>query len=321
MGTEVIQLRHVPVMVKEVIDFLKVRNDGKYIDATIGFGGHSLAILHASSPKGIVVGCDVDPFALEVAKQRLKDFGERFQPILSCYSELDKYLPLGEWDGVLFDLGAGLYHFELPERGFSFQQDGPLDMRYNTEWETTAADIVNNYSYEELVRLFKYIGGEPFARPIARAIEQRRQIAPIKTTRELAQLIEKSVPKRIGDVHPATRVFMALRIAVNRELERLSMGLETAFRLLKPRGRLVVITFHSGEARLVKEFGKRYSRNYEVVAEVDKPEFRKARPPQLRWITQHPIKPSREELAINLRARSAAMYVMEKLSPEDSMGV
>jgi len=311
---------HVPVMVSEVLQYLGVRAGGRYIDATVGLGGHAEAILEASSPGGQLVGCDIDPEAVEGAQQRLQRFGDRVQILRCSYEELADRLPLEQWDGVLFDLGAGSYHFDRPERGFSFQKDGPLDMRFDPETEETAADIVNRASFEELVELFKEVGEEPFARRIARAIERQRQLAPIRTTRELALLTERVVPVRPQKIHPATRVFMALRIRVNRELERLRRGLDVARRLLKPGGRLVCITFHSGEVRVVREFGRRWSRDYDYPGEVDVPELRQPRPPQLRWVVDHAIRPTEEEIEQNPRARSASLFVLEKLALDEKEG-
>lgn len=306
-------------MLEEVLEYIQVRPGGAYVDATVGLGGHAEAVLAHSAPNGVVVGVDIDPVALQQASQRLSHYGDRFRPIRSCFSQLAELLPHEQWDGILFDLGAGHYHYQDPSRGFSFQHDGPLDMRFDPEGETTAADLVNRLSFEELVTLFKKVGGEPFARPIARAIEQQRRLAPIRTTRELTQLIERVVPVRVGRVHPATRVFMALRIAVNREFERILKGLEAAVRLLKAGGRLCVLTFHSGEVQLVRQFARRWTADYEVVGEVDRPEFRRPRAPVMRWVVRHGIRPREQEVEANPRARSASLFVLEKVAALDGV--
>jgi 16S rRNA (cytosine1402-N4)-methyltransferase len=200
------------------------------------------------------------------------------------------------------------------ERGFSFQQDGPLDMRMDTRESFSAADLVNTASAEELARIFWEFGGERESRRFARAVVREREAKPISTTRTLAELIERLAPRRGAKTHPATKVFQALRLAVNDEIGSLQRGLEGAVKLLRPGGRLAVITFHSLEDRLVKDFGRVRTRDYTFTGGVDVPELREPRAPELSWVTRKAIKPGVQELSENLRARSAQLRALEKLT-------
>jgi len=304
---------HRPVMVEAVLQALRVRQGGAYVDATLGGGGHAEAILEASAPDGELLGCDIDPEAVAAARSRLARFGERARIERGSYTELSRWGAAEAWDGALFDFGASSFHFDSARRGFSFQEEGPLDMRFDPDQEETAADLVNRADPEELARIFRELGDVRPARRLARRIAEARRRGSIETTRELVSLIEETLGTRRGRIHPATKVFMALRMAVNRELERIREGLEAAWRLLCPGGRLVCLTFHSGEVRAVRAFGRKLAASYETHGEVDLPEFRRPRPPQLRWIARRAIRPSQEEIAGNPRARSAALYAMEKL--------
>jgi 16S rRNA (cytosine1402-N4)-methyltransferase len=227
---------------------------------------------------------------------------------------LAEWVPAESCDGVLLDLGVSSPQLDHPERGFSFQEDGPLDMRQDQRQTLTAATLINRASAEELARIFWEYGGERDSRRLARAIEHDRKLRRFETTRELAGLIERVNPRRGQKAHPATRVFQALRIAVNDELGLLRTGLSVVWKLLKPGGsRLAVITFHSLEDRMVKEFGRTLERDYRVEGSVDLPEFRRPARAELRWVQRKAIVPSADELAENPRARSAQLRLMEKI--------
>lgn len=300
-------------MLAEVLEALRPRPGGWYADGTAGGGGHALAILQASAPDGWLFGCDRDGEAIKAAKARLAGFAGRFELQRGPFSELAGWVPPGSCDGVLFDLGVSSPQFDWPERGFSFQQEGPLDMRMDQRQELTAAKLVNELEPEELARIFYELGEERQSRRIARGIEQERGKVRIETTRQLAELIERIMPRRGAKTHPATRVFQALRLAVNDELGMLRQGLAAGLTILKPGGRLAVITFHSLEDRIVKEFGRKLEKDYEVEGELDLPELRKPARPQLKWVQRKAIQPSEAEVRENPRARSAQLRVMEKI--------
>ena len=219
----------------------------------------------------------------------------------------------GGCDGIVADLGVSSHQLDTAARGFSFLRDGPLDMRLAGGGGQTAADLVNGLPAEALAEIFSELGDERHARVIARVIEREREHHPITSTLQLADLVERVVPRRGAATHPATKVFMALRMAVNDELGALNRGLQAAWRALRRTGRLAVITFHGGEVRCVRRFGRERERDYEVPGEVDVPELRRPRPAQLRWVTRRAIVPGPEEIARNPRARPAQLRVMEKL--------
>ena len=300
-------------MVAEVLAALRPEPGGRYVDGTTGGGGHAAAILRASTPSGWLFGCDRDGAALEAAAARLSAFGSRFELKRGSFSELADWLEPESCDGVLLDLGVSSPQLDWGERGFSFQQSGPLDMRMDTRQTFTAARLVNEASVDELIRIFRDLGEEPEARRLARVIENERRLRRFETTRQLAELIERVSRRRGKRLHPATRVFQALRMAVNDELGALGCGLEAAIKILKPRGRLAVITFHSGEVRLVKEFGREFSRDYALPGEVDVPELRRPIAAKLKWVQRKSIRPGADELAANPRARSAQLRVFEKI--------
>lgn len=304
---------HKSVMTAEVSDALSPKPGGRYADGTLGGGGHAEAILATSSPTGWLFGCDRDGAAVEAAKQRLAKFAGRFEIRRGNFSELADWVPPGSCDGVLFDLGVSSPQLDVAERGFSFQQEGPLEMRMDLRQGITAADLVNNESAEELARIFWEYGGERDSRRFAKAIVHDRETRRFETTRQLAELIERLSPRYGRKAHPATKVFQALRIAVNDEIGSLKRGLETAMKILKPGGRLAVITFHSLEDRIVKDFGRAGARDYTFAGGTDVPELREPRAPELKIITRKAIAPGETELAENPRSRSAQLRVFEKI--------
>lgn len=310
MGNEFI---HQPVMLAEVLEALRPRSGGRYADGTLGGGSHAAAILRASSPGGRLYGCDRDPAAVEAARERLREFSGRFEIRQGNFSELAEWIEPGSCDGVLLDLGVSSPELDCAERGFSFQQDGPLDMRFDPGQPVTAADLVNGLSEAELSRLFWELGDEPESRRYARAIVQERRHGRFDRTGQLARLIERLTPRRGSRLHPATRVFQALRMATNEEVESLKSGLAAAWRVLRAGGRAAIISFHSVEDRIVKDFGREKAREYTVRGEVDLPDFREPRAAEGRWVARKPIVPDETEVRENARARSAKLRVIEKI--------
>ncbi len=303
---------HQPVLYQEVINALMPRSPGKYVDATVGAGGHAWGILEASSPEGQLLGLDRDPQALALASQRLSIFSGRYTLIQAAYDTLLTQLHIVGWEsvnGILFDLGVSSMQLEQAERGFSFLQEGPLDMRFDPADPLTAADLVNTLSETALADLIWRYGEERYARRIARAIVQNR---PLSTTRQLAEVIRRAVGRYPHEIHPATRTFQALRIAVNRELERLEAALPQAVTALAPGGRLAVIAFHSLEDRIVKQFFRREST--QCLCPPQQPQCTCGHQATLREITRHPITPQEDEIRSNPRARSARLRVAEKIA-------
>jgi 16S rRNA (cytosine1402-N4)-methyltransferase len=304
---------HKPVMAAEVLDALRPGPGGRYADGTVGGGGHAANILNASSPTGWLFGCDRDGAAVEAARVRLTEFAGRFEIRHGNFAELAGWIPASSCDGVLLDLGVSSPQLDSPGRGFSFQHAGPLDMRMDAQQLLTAADLVNRVSAGELARIFWEFGGERESRRFANAIVNDRRQQRFETTRQLADLLERLAPRHGKKTHPATKVFQALRIAVNDEIGSLKLGLEVVMKILKPGGRLAVITFHSLEDRVVKDFGRARARDYTFTGGVDVPELRAPRAPELKWVTRRAIKPGEVELGENPRSRSAQLRVMEKL--------
>jgi 16S rRNA (cytosine1402-N4)-methyltransferase len=300
-------------MVAEVLNALKPKPGGHYADGTLGGAGHSAGILTASSPTGWLFGCDRDGVAIKAARERLAKFSGRFEIRHGNFAELAEWIPEASCDGVLLDLGVSSPQLDSPERGFSFQHDGPLDMRMDAQQLLTAADLLNDIGVEELAGIFWEFGGERESRRFARAIVRQSERQKFETTRQLAELIEKISPRRGRKTHPATKVFQALRIAVNDEIGSLKRGLDAAVKILKPGGRLAVITFHSLEDRTVKEFGRERTRDYVFAGKVDVPELREPREPELKWVTRKAILPGEVELKENPRSRSAQLRVLEKI--------
>jgi 16S rRNA (cytosine1402-N4)-methyltransferase len=297
---------HLPVLLEETMRFLSPTESGRYCDATVGLGGHARAILERSAPNGHVTGIDRDGDALELAKESLAPFGNRVRLVHARFSQIRSVLDQAEalpLDGCIADLGVSSVQLDRPERGFSFRQSGPLDMRMDRSGGETAADLVQRMDEDELARVLHDLGEERFARRIAAALVQSRESGPLTTTGALASLVARSVHSREPGKDPATRVFQALRIAVNDELAELDRFLQDAPGCLRPGGRLVVIAFHSLEDRMVK-------RRFKALAGGDS-----ATPgtPRFRILTKHVVTASESELATNPRARSAKLRAAERL--------
>jgi 16S rRNA (cytosine1402-N4)-methyltransferase len=305
---------HTAVLVPEVLTALSVRASGSYLDATFGRGGHSEAILNELIADGRLICLDRDPTAVAYARarfagdSRVTTFQARFSQLAECADAVQPGLRL---DGILFDLGVSSPQLDDAERGFSFMQDGPLDMRMSAGQGPSAADVVNSASEAELVRIFRELGEERHAVRIARAIVADRKARPFERTLELAQLIARVARGRTERKHPATRVFQALRIHVNGELGELEKGLSAALERLAPHGRLAVISFHSLEDRMVKQFMRRHSSVDPVYAGL--PEIPAHARPLLKLVGKS-IEPGPNEVASNPRARSARLRVAERLA-------
>jgi 16S rRNA (cytosine1402-N4)-methyltransferase len=301
---------HKPVLYQEIIHALQPKSSGRYIDGTIGAGGHARGILEACSPDGCLLGFDLDSQALALARETLAPYGQRVILTQASYLSLLETMQHLGWDsvdGIVIDLGVSSMQLDTPERGFSFQVDAPLDMRFNRDDGLTAAQLINTTPEADLVNILFQYGEEPRARKIAKMIIQAR---PVTTTSQLAEIVKKVYPGH-SRVHPATRTFQAIRIAVNDELSALEETLPRALQALRPGGRLAVISFHSLEDRIVKDFFRRESKElinppYEKIYEVE----RKA---TLKEINRKPITPSADEIQNNQRARSSKLRVVEKL--------
>jgi len=300
---------HVSVLYQQIITALRPKSSGCYVDGTVGAGGHAWGILTQSSPDGKLLGLDVDQNALEIARNRLSEFKDRVRLVHSSYVALSSELLASGWDhvdGIVVDLGVSSMQIDTPERGFSFLKDGPLDMRFDPSRSVSAADLINNSTESELANLLWQYGEERASRKIARAIINAR---PLDTTLQLAGLIEKTVGKS-GKIHPATRSFQALRIAVNKELSSLSDFLPQAVESLSPGGRLAVISFHSLEDRIVKQFFRLESRD--CICPPEQPVCTCDHHASIIEITRRPIEADIEEKRQNPRARSAKLRVAEK---------
>jgi 16S rRNA (cytosine1402-N4)-methyltransferase len=306
---------HTTVLLEEAVDGLKIKPDGIYVDCTLGGAGHSSLILSKLGEKGKLYAFDQDEIAIANAKEKLSIYGDRLKIIKSNFlylkDELEN-LGIDQVDGILYDLGVSSPQLDTPERGFSYHHDAPLDMRMDSEAGLSAYDVINHWSYEDLVRTFFRYGEEKFSKQIARKIEAAREVKPIETTFELVELIKEGIPapaRRKGG-HPAKRIFQAIRIAVNDELAVFEKSLQQAIELIKPGGRISVITFHSLEDRICKVTFKKAS---------DMPDLPPGLPiipdefqPVLKLVTRKPILPSEEELEQNNRARSAKLRIAEK---------
>lgn len=301
---------HQPVLYHEIILALQPKSGGRYVDGTVGAGGHARGILEASAPDGCLLGLDVDPQALALARETLAPYGERVRLARASYTSLPHQLAALGWeavDGILLDLGLSSMQLDTPGRGFSFQQDAPLDMRFDPQAALTAADLVNSLPGDELADMLYRYGEEPAARRIAQAIIRAR---PLRTTLQLASVIEAVLP-RTGRIHPATRTFQALRIAVNAELDQVEAALPQAAAGLRSGARLAVISFHSLEDRLVKEYFRRESRD--CLCPARQPVCTCGHHATLKEVNRKPITPGADEIAVNPRARSAKLRIAEKL--------
>ncbi len=305
---------HQAVLLNETVERLKPRPGGVYIDGTLGSGGHAEAILMAMAGQGLFIGIDRDPEALARAGARLAPYGEGVRLVHANFAEMAEVVReagVTQVDGIVMDLGVSSNQIGTPARGFSFQDDGPLDMRMDTTKPVTAEMLVNERSEAELSDCFRGLGEERRARGVAKAIVRAREDAPIRTTGRLAEIVSRAVGGRRGRIHPATRVFQALRMWVNEELESLKDGLEAGIRLLAPDGRMAVISFHSIEDRIVKHgFADHVGRMVSLAAGGEAWEGRE---PRMRKVTRKPVTASEAELEENPRARSAKLRVAERL--------
>lgn len=307
---------HVPVLLQEVLEGLAIREDGTYVDCTIGGAGHSLEILRRLGPRGRLIGFDQDEEALAAAQQRLAPFLDQVRLVRTNFQRIAQVvdeLQIGPVDGVLMDIGVSSHQLDEAERGFSFHQEAPLDMRMDRSNPVSAAVVVNQWPEEELARVIWEYGEERWAKRIAQFIVQARERAPLRTTTDLVDVIKAAIPagaRREGG-HPARRTFQAIRIAVNDELGVLQRGLEGALQVLAPKGRLAVITFHSLEDRLVKQTFARWVNPCTCPPEA--PVCTCGKKPLVRHVTRKPVTASPAELEANPRARSAKLRVVEKL--------
>jgi 16S rRNA (cytosine1402-N4)-methyltransferase len=302
---------HLPVLYHEIIHFLQPRAGGLYVDCTVGAGGHAQGILEASNPDGKLLGLDLDPQALALAQKRLISFGGRVVLKQASFVTLGVQLESLGWpavQGILLDLGVSSMQLDTPERGFSFRSEAPLDMRFDPEASITAADLVNNLPEAELADLIYQYGEERRSRAVAQAIVAAR---PVNTTRQLAEVIAKVTRSGKPGIHPATRTFQALRIATNRELEAIEEVLPQSVEALAPGGRLAVISFHSLEDRIVKQFFRRESR--ECLCPPKQPQCTCGHKASVMEITRKPVRSSEMETLENPRSRSSRLRIAEKI--------
>lgn len=305
---------HTPVLLQEVVELLQPCRGGLYVDCTLGGGGHAEEILRAAGPDGKLIALDWDMEAQESSRERLRGYGDRVQLVRANFAEVEQVLMsigVTAVDGMMFDVGVSSRQFDEPSRGFSFQREGPLDMRMNRDSGVTAQEVLSNESVEELTRIFRVYGEERRARAIAQRIERERAFRPLETTADLVRVVESVLGPKRGAIHPATRVFQALRIHVNRELENLQHGLRGAVNMLKSGGRLAVISFHSLEDRIVKQFFVQMSTG--CVCPPALAACACERKEVLRVITRKPVTATEAEVRQNPRARSAKLRVAEKI--------
>jgi 16S rRNA (cytosine1402-N4)-methyltransferase len=312
-----VEFKHVSVLAREVIDWLQPRSGGVYLDCTLGGAGHSRLLLEGSSPDGRLLGLDRDPAALAAAAIELESFGERITMQHGNFAEAQELVAqndFDQFDGILLDLGVSSHQLDTEERGFSFRGEAPLDMRMDPTRGRTAADVIAELSPEELTRIFYEYGEERWSRRIVRRIVETRTERPITTTRELAELVADVVPRSADTIriHPATRVFQALRIEVNGELDAIREGLAAVVPLLKTGGRLAVISFHSLEDRIVKHFIRDQALSCDCPPRL--PVCSCSRVAILKVLTRRGVKATTEEVAANPRSRSAILRVAEKLT-------
>jgi len=303
---------HVPVLLDEVIAGLQAQRGGYFVDCTVGLGGHAAAILEKISPSGRLLGIDADPEAIKASQDKLSDYGEAVTLVNDNFVNLEdicKRYHFHPVDGILFDLGVSSLQLDTAERGFSFHLDAPLNMRFDPGQGLTASDIVNSFSEQELAKLIEKYGEERHSRRIARYIVQNR---PIATTVELASLVKQASSGKRAKIHPATRTFMAIRIAVNSELQNLELALKQTINLLRPGGRLTVISYHSLEDRIVKQFMR--SAASSCLCPPGTVVCRCGHVPTLKLISRKVIKPTSLEIESNPRSRSAKLRIAERLN-------
>ena len=308
------EFKHKSVLLNETIDGLNIKPDGIYVDGTLGGGGHAYEVCRRLGEKGSIVGIDQDAAAIEAASARLKDFGEKVTIVRSNYCDMKSKLHelgIDKVDGIVLDLGVSSYQLDTAERGFSYREDAPLDMRMDTRQKMTARDIVNDYTEADLYRVIRDYGEDKFAKNIAKHIVQARAVKPVETTAELSEIIRASIPmkfqKKSG--HPAKRTFQAIRIELNRELDVLRDSLDDMIDLLNPGGRLCIITFHSLEDRIVK--GAFRKNENPCTCPPDFPVCVCGKKSKGSIITKKPILPSEEELEYNSRSKSAKLRIFE----------
>lgn len=312
-------MEHVPVLLDEVLDFLRHLPSGTFVDCTVGLGGHARAILEQIQPSAGLIAIDADAAALREARKTLAPYEDKVMYVRSNYRKLSETLQrLGVRDvaGILFDLGLSSAQLQDPLKGFSFSRGGPLDMRFDRRQPLTAADIVNRYPEKDLVRILREFGEERSAKRIASLILRRRKESPISSTDELARLVASATPPRRTRIHPATRTFQALRVAVNDELGALSEALPQAIEALCPGGRLICLSYHSLEDRIVKQTFREFEKG--CICPPSFPVCQCGRVSQVEVLTRKPIRPSEAEIRKNPRSRSARMRVCEKRKKENS---
>ena len=308
------EFKHKSVLLNETIDGLNIKPDGIYVDGTLGGGGHAYEVCRRLGERGSIVGIDQDAAAIEAASARLKDFGEKVTIVRSNYCDMKSKLHelgIDKVDGIVLDLGVSSYQLDTAERGFSYREDAPLDMRMDTRQKMTARDIVNDYTEADLYRVIRDYGEDKFAKNIAKHIVQARAVKPVETTAELSEIIRASIPmkfqKKSG--HPAKRTFQAIRIELNRELDVLRDSLDDMIDLLNPGGRLCIITFHSLEDRIVKSAFRKNENP--CTCPPDFPVCVCGKKSKGSIITKKPILPSEEELEYNSRSKSAKLRIFE----------
>ena len=300
---------HIPVLTKEILNYLNLKKGGVYIDCTLGGGGHSKAILEKIYPQGLLIGIDQDIEAIETAKEELKNYIDKIKLVKGNFKNLEGILSdlkIKTVSGIIFDLGVSFHQLKEKERGFSFKEDSHLDMRMDLTQEFNADILINSYSEKDLAEIFEKYGEERFSKRIARLIITERKKKAITTTKQLSDLVIRSLPRtkkrHTWRIHPATRVFQAIRIEVNQELKALEKGLNQAIRVLEDKGRICVISYHSLEDRIVKHLFKEVEREGKDQGDYG-----------LKIITKKPIRPSSEEVRENPKARSAKLRVAEKI--------
>ncbi len=308
------EFKHKSVLLNETIDGLNIKPDGIYVDGTLGGGGHAYEVCRRLGEKGSIVGIDQDAVAIEAASARLKGFGEKVTIVRSNYCDMKSKLHelgIDKVDGIVLDLGVSSYQLDTAERGFSYREDAPLDMRMDTRQKMTARDIVNDYTEADLYRVIRDYGEDKFAKNIAKHIVQARAVKPVETTAELSEIIRASIPmkfqKKSG--HPAKRTFQAIRIELNRELDVLRDSLDDMIDLLNPGGRFCIITFHSLEDRIVKSAFRKNENP--CTCPPDFPVCVCGKKSKGSIITKKPILPSEEELEYNSRSKSAKLRIFE----------